>query len=67
MALFHIIVWLIHAVVLALASALVDVFTHLAAALLALVVLAACGAGLAAVFGIGSFGLVRRRRRRRRE
>ncbi len=65
MALLHIVLWLIHAVVAALASALVDVFTHLIAAVIALVVLAACGAGLAAVFGIGGVGLVRRRRGRR--
>ena len=65
MALLHIVLWLIHAVAAALASALLDVFTHLAAALIALVVLAACGTGLAAAFGIGGFGLFRRRRRKR--
>lgn len=64
MALLHLVLWLIHAVVAALASALVDVFTHFAAAVIALIVLAGCGAGLAAAFGVGGLGLLRRRRRR---
>ena len=65
MALLHIVLWLIHAVVAALASALVDVFTHLAGAAIALLVVVACGAGLAAAFGVGGFSLVRWRRRNR--
>ncbi len=67
MALLHIVLWLIHAVVAALASALVDVFTHLAGALIVLVLLAAIGAGVAAAFGVGGIGLFRRRQRRRQE
>ena len=67
MALLHVVLWLIHAVIAAIASALVDVFSHVAGALAALVVLALCGAGLAAAFGVGGFGLVRRRQQRRRK
>ena len=48
----------------AFASALVDVFTHVSAALIALAVMVAVGVSMASAFGIGGFGLFRRWRRR---
>ncbi len=64
LALFRLITWLIHAVLVAFASALVDVFTHVSAALIALAVMVAVGVSMASAFGIGGFGLFRRWRRR---
>lgn len=64
MAILHIILWLIHAVVQALASALVDVFTNVTTAVIALFAVALVFAVLAGAFGIGSFSLFRWFRRR---
>ncbi len=66
MALLHLILWLIHAVVAALASALVDVFTHVLGWLTVLILIAAIAAGVATAFGIGGVGLARQRRKRNR-
>lgn len=64
MAILHIVLWLIHAVLQALATAIVDVFTNLTAAMVALFVIAAAGTAVASAFGIGGVGLFRRFRRR---
>ena len=64
MAIFHIVIWLIHAVVKALASALVDVFTSMTGALIALFVVVLAGAGIASAFGLGGVGLFRKWRRK---
>ncbi len=63
MALLHLILWLIHAVVAALA----DVFTHLIAWLVLLLAAVAIAMGIATAFGIGGLGLARRRRKRNRQ
>ena len=65
LALLHLILWLIHAIVRALASALVDVFTSLAGMLIALGVVACVAVGMASAFGLGGFSLWARRKRNR--
>ncbi len=64
LAILHVIVWLIHAVVQAFATALVDVFTSMTTALIILGVVVLAGTGLASAFGLGGFSLFRRWRKR---
>ncbi len=64
MAVFRIVTFLIHAIVLAFASLLAAVFTHLLPALLAAVVLLGGALALASCAGVGGIAALRRRKKR---
>jgi hypothetical protein len=61
MAIFRIITFLIHAIVQAMASLLVAVFTHLVPALLAVIAGLALLAAVCTTCGVGGFAFLRRR------
>jgi hypothetical protein len=61
LAIFKIITFLIHAIVQAIASLLLAVFTHVVPALLAVVALLALAAAVCTTCGIGSLAFLRRR------
>ncbi len=63
MAIFRIVTFLIHAIVLAFASLLVAVFTHLVPALLAFTALIAAVVLACSCAGVGGIAFVRRRRK----
>ncbi len=64
MAIFNVITFLIHAIVVAMASLLVAVFTHLLPAVVAIAALIALVFAFCTSCGIGGFALLRRRRKR---
>ena len=65
MAVFRIITFLIHAIVLAIASLLVAVFTHVVPALVAVAALLALTFAVCASCGVSSLAFLRRRKAER--
>jgi len=63
LAIFKIITFLIHAIVQAVASLLMAVFTHVVPALLAVVALLALTVAVCTTCGIGSLAFLRRRKK----
>lgn len=61
MALFRAVTFFIHAIVSAMASMLVAVFTHVIPAILAIVLIVGGGFALCTTCGLGSFAVLRKR------
>ncbi len=67
MAIFNVITFLIHAIVAAMASLLVAVFTHLLPAVLASIALLALVFAVCTSCGIGGLAVLRRRKKRQHD